>query len=161
MCRQPSFSNFIHTFASYLYLDPTVFGSPHCYMQRFISIAFGYRKPIFKSFRIRLVHIGNNRIHFPTICLFLIFRCIQDYPYGEQIINIFKLGLLLLYLIQYRRYRLCSSLNLEFQSGSLEFSLHRFYKFINIFIPGSFRFIQFSGNLIESRPIGIFQSEVF
>ena len=94
-----AFGNLVHTFGTYLYLNPLLLWAQHRDVQTLVAIRFGYRQPVAQSFRVRLIHIGNNRVSLPALHFLLLQRTIDNDTDGKQIIHTLKRALLLLHLL--------------------------------------------------------------
>ena len=83
-------------------------------MERFVSIAFRYRQPVFQTRWIRSIHISDNRIDIPAFGFLLLRRDIENYPYGEEVKYIFDVNFLLSQFVPDRRDGFCAAFYLEF-----------------------------------------------
>ena len=83
VCGKSFFSYFVHPFGTYLYFHPFAFGTHYGDVERFVSVAFGYGKPVAEPLGVGQVHVGYDRICLPAFLLFLIEGRVEDDAYGK------------------------------------------------------------------------------
>ena len=160
---QSAFRDLVHAAGTYLHFHPFPFRAHHSDVQRLVTITFRDREPVAQTFRVRLVHIRNNRINLPAFLLLLSrirFR-IEDDTDGEQVINPLKRRFLLLNLVPYRMNRLGSPLDVELQSCFRHLLLDRLDKSSDILVAGSLRLIQLILDKIIRFLLRIFERQIF
>ena len=130
-------------------------------MQALVSVRFRNGYPVFHTVRVRLVHVGDDRIDLPAFRTLLFQRRIQYDTDGEQIVYAFKLDLLLFQLIINGMDRLGTSFNVEMQSGFFQFLLDRCDESGNIKVARTFSLVQLPFDEIVLFAVGIFQRQIF
>ena len=163
MSSQSAFRDLVHAAGTYLHFHPFPFRAHHSDVQRLVTITFRDREPVAQTFRVRLVHIRNNRINLPAFLLLLsrVRLRIEDDTNSEQVINPLKRRFLLLNLVPYRMNRLGTPLDVELQSRFRHLPLDRFDKSSDILVAGRLRLIQLILDKIIRFLLRIFERQIF
>ena len=161
VCCQTVFSNLVHPFSANLYLNPLVLGSQNSDVQTLVSITFGHTEPIAQSFRIGHIHICNDRIGLPALHFFALYRRIDDDTDGKKVVNTLKTTLLFLHLLPNRVNTFRASFHMKPKPGSLQLSLNRLDKPLDVTISCLFCGVQFIFYHVVSIVLQILQTKVF
>src|SRR5574344_2926621 len=89
----------VHPFGADLHLYPFLLRSEHGDVQTLISVGLWHREPVAQSFRVRLIHVGDDGIDLPALHLLLLERRVEDDAYGKEVVDALKATLLLLHLL--------------------------------------------------------------
>ena len=114
---QSPFGNFVHAAGTDLHFHPFVLWSHHGDMQTFVTVRFRDRYPVLHAFRVRLVHIGDDRVDLPAVRTLLLIRRVEDDADGKQVVYVFERDVLLFQLVVDGMDGLGTSLDVEPESG--------------------------------------------
>ena len=161
MGSQSPFGNFVHAVGTDLYFHPFVLWSHHGDMQTFVTVRFRDRYPVLHAFRVRLVHIGDDRVDLPAVRTFFFIWCVQDDTDGKQVVYVFERDVLFFQLVVDGVDGLRASLDVELQPSLLQLAFDRGDELGDVGVARTFRLVQLLLDKIVLLAVGIFQRQVF
>lgn len=138
---QSPFGNFVHAAGTDLHFHPFVLWSHHGDMQTFVTVRFRDRYPVLHAFRVRLVHIGDDRVDLPAVRTLLLIRRVEDDADGKQVVYVFERDVLFLQLVVDGVDGLRASLDVELQPSLLQLAFDRGDELGDVGVARTFRLV--------------------
>ena len=160
MCSQSVLGNIVHSFCTNLHLNPFLFRSENRDVEAFVAVALGHRKPVAHTFRVALVHIGNDTEHLPALHLLAFRWRVEDDANGKEVIDAIHIHMLLLHLLPDGMDALRAAFHMVVQTCSLEFLVERFQETLDIGIAAAFRLVELLFDMIVGIMLEVFEAEV-
>ncbi len=97
----------------------------------------------------------------PALNFFEFRRCVEDNPYGKEVVDAFEVAFLLFHLLPDAVNALRAPLHVEFQSFVFQFLLDRSYEALDVFVAARLSLVELVFDHIIGVVLKIFQTEVF
>ncbi len=97
----------------------------------------------------------------PALHLFQLQRRVEDYPYGEEVVDTLKVAFLLLHFLPYTVDALCTSFHVEVEARLFELLPDRCDELLDIPVAVGFRFVELRLYHVVCVVLKIFQAQVF
>ena len=136
-----SVQEFVHAAGTDLHFHPFVLWSHHGDMQTFVTVRFRDRYPVLHAFRVRLVHIGDDRVDLPAVRTLLLIRRVEDDADGKQVVYVFERDVLFLQLVVDGVDGLRASLDVELQPSLLQLAFDRGDELGDVGVARTFRLV--------------------
>ena len=130
-------------------------------MQTFVTVRLRDGDPVLHALRVRLVHVGDDRVDLPAFRTFFLVRRVQDDTDGEQVVYVFERDVLLLQLVVDGVDGFRASLDVETEPCLLQLVFDRSDELGDVGVARAFRFVQLPFDEVILFAVGIFQRQVF
>ena len=130
-------------------------------MQALVAVRFRHGEPVAQTLGVRLVHVGHNRVDLPTLHLLFLQWRVENYAYGEEVVDAFKLATLLLHLLPDRVNALGAAFHVKLQACFFQLCLYRANKLLYISVASLFRGVELVFNHVVGIVLKILQTEIF
>ena len=161
MRGQSPLGDLVHAAGAYLHFHPFALRSHHGDMQTFVTVRLRDGDPVFHALRVRLVHVGDDRVDLPAVRTFLLIRRVQDDADGKQVVYVFERDVLLFQFVVDGVDRLGASLDVETESGIFQLAFDRRDELGDVGVARAFRLVQFPFDEVVLLAVGVFQRQVF